>query len=262
MTTTIAIANRKGGVGKTTTAVTVATWLARHGRRVILVDLDAQGHVATYLGLPPAPSVFRVLVGGSDVAGELAPWGEDGSLAILRGDRSTADAKTLIAVKGLPPAKSLKSLFEPLRAMKPDYILCDTQPAEDPVSIAILLNADFALAPVECEYLALDGLRQLAANIAELKDDHHAKTRLLGVVPQMFESRSREHNQHLKLLADTYGRLVYPPIGKRSVLRESVTAGQPIWDYAPNSKAADDYLVMIERLVKDVEGRGHDKKTK
>jgi chromosome partitioning protein len=252
MTTTIAVANRKGGVAKTTTAVTIATWLAAHERHVVLLDLDAQGHAATYLGMEPTGSVFRVLVGGGSTLKELAPWNEHGRLSVLRGDRTTADAKTLITVKGLPLHKSLRPLFEPLKQPGVDYIIVDCAPAEDPTSMAILFNADYVLCPVELEYLALDGLRQLAANIAELRADHHAKTTLLGIVPQMFETRSNEHNRHLKLLAETYGELVYPPIGKATVMRETVTAAQPIWSYAPGSPVAEQYRTLIKRLLKDL----------
>lgn len=251
MTTVIAIANRKGGVGKTTTAVTVATWLAAHDRRVILLDLDAQGHCAAYLGMDPADSVFQVLVGGAKPAAELAAWNSHGKLQVLRGARTTADAKTLLAIKGLPPNKALRSLFDPLRAIGPDYILVDTSPTEDNLSAAILFNCDFVLCPTSCEFLGLDGLRQLSVSIVELRNEYHAQVRLLGIVPQMFEARSGEHSRNLALLADVYAGLVYPPISKATVMRESVTLGRPIWESAPASKVAGEYEVMIHRLLKD-----------
>jgi chromosome partitioning protein len=257
MTITIAIANRKGGVGKTTTAVTVATYLAAHGRHVVLVDFDAQGHCAAYLGLEPADSVFNVLVSGAKPAGELAAWNSHGNLRVLRGARATADAKTLLAVKGLPPSKALRSLFDPLRALAPDYILVDTSPTEDNLSAAILFNCDFVLCPVECEFLALDGLRQLSTSIQELRDEYRARVRLLGVVPQMLEARSGEHSRNLALLAEVYGGLVYPPISKATVMRESVTVGRPIWESAPASKVAGEYETMIQRMLKDT-GADHD----
>ncbi len=253
MATIISISNRKGGVGKTTTATTLATWLAQHGRRVALVDLDPQGHAAAYLGLDPASSVFKVLVTGADVAGELAPWREDGRLCLLRGDSSTGDARTLLTVKGASPAQALRPLFDPLRKAGFDFVIVDTAPAED---LATLFNADHVLSVVQCEYGALDGLRQLSENITRLREDLKAKTRLIGIVPMMFDG-SNEHTKYLGLLADTYGRMVYPPVHKRTVLREAVSAGQPIWEYAPTSPAAQEFETMIRRLLKDLGGNTH-----
>lgn len=259
MTTVIAFANRKGGVGKTTTAVTVATWLAAHDKTCVLVDFDAQGHCAAYLGLEPADSVFSVLVSGAKPAAELARWNSHGKLSVLRGARETATAKTLLAVKGLPPNKALRNLFDPLRALGPDYILIDTSPTEDALSGAILYNADFVLCPVELEFLALDGLRQLAASIQEVREEYRASVRLLGVVPQMFEARSGEHSRNLALLAQVYGGLVYPPISKATVMRESVSFGRPIWESAPTSRVASEYETMIRRMLKDT-GATHDER--
>ncbi|MBN1813977.1 MAG: ParA family protein [Anaerolineae bacterium] len=251
---TIAIANRKGGVGKTTTAVTIATWLATHGRRVVVVDLDAQAHVAASLGLEPANSVFNVLVNKADVLKEMVAWRGSSNLGVLRSNGSTADAKAVLVSRGLSPAKALSPIFGPLRWTQADYVLIDSAPGEDVASMAILYNADYVLAPTLCEYLSLDGLRQLAQSITEMQTDYDAKISLLGVVPQMFDAHTREHAENLALLAETFGRRVYPPVSKATVVREATARGLTIWEHAPTSPVAKQYEVLIERLLKDLGG--------
>jgi len=257
MTITIAIANRKGGVAKTTTAVSLSTWLAGHGRRVVLVDLDAQAHCAQALGMEPAGGVFRVLVNGADVAGELATWGGGDRLSILRGDRSTSDAKAVLNAKGLPPSKALAALFKPLREMSAlDYIIVDSAPGEDVASKSMLFFSDYCLIPTLCEFLALDGLRQIAESLTEVQEDWHAKVTLLGVLPTLFDGRTAEHNRLLQRLADVYGRRVYPPVSRATAMREAQARGVPIWTYAPESKPALEYEAVAKRMLRDLGDKG------
>jgi chromosome partitioning protein len=248
---TIAIANRKGGVGKTTTAVTIAAWLATHGRRVVILDMDAQAHVAASLGMEPANSIAQVVISGANVVKELARW-NDTDLMVLRGNGSTADAKAVLSARGHPPSKALRSIFKPLQQTQADYIIVDCAPGEDVTSQAILCNSDYVLAPTLCEFLALDGLKQLTHNIGEMQDDYGVKVALVGVVPQLFDSRTNEHNENLKLLAETFGRRVYPPISKATVIREATARGLTIWQYAPQSPVAQQYEALIKRLLTDV----------
>ena len=255
-TITIAIANQKGGVGKTTTAVTLATGLADRGYKTVLVDMDPQGHCATYLGISSAPGVFQLLVAKLPLAQLLVPVNEQGNLVLLPGDRETAVAKvTLAARQTIMPAEDLLSVLSnalaPLQR-KVDFIIMDSAPTVDPLGLAILYASDYVLIPLVPEQLALDGLRQITNSIAQLRSQHNAKVRLLGVLPTMYDRRTKEHREQLKHLVEVYGHLVYPIVIKAIAVAESTAYQEPLWTYAPNNQATKQYLAVLERVLRDV----------
>jgi chromosome partitioning protein len=253
---TIAIANNKGGTGKTTTAVTLATGLAGRGYRVLLVDTDAQGHVALYLGLEPADDVFRLLIAELPIAECIAYANghEQGShrLAVVRSGEKTAIAKTVLGAQRAPVDVLVRAL-DPLRDAV-DFCLVDAAPSVDPLGLAMLYVADYVLVPAKCETLSLYGIRRISSTILDLHQTYKATTRLLGVLPTMFRQQTREHRHNLQEMAQAYGNLVYPPIPQATAVAESTAYQEPLWMYAPGHPATETYKRVLERMLGDVQG--------
>jgi chromosome partitioning protein len=200
---TIAIANNKGGTGKTTTAVTLATGLAGRGHRVLLVDTDAQGHVALYLGLPPADDVFRLLIAELPIADCIAYANGHNRLAVVRSGEKTTVAKTVLGAQRAP-VDVLARCLDPLRG-EVDFCLVDAAPSVDPLGLATLYVADYVLVPAKCETLSLDGIRRISSTILDLHQTYKAATRLLGVLPTMYRKQTREHRHNLREMAEAPG---------------------------------------------------------
>ena len=255
----IAIANEKGGVGKTTTAVTVASGLARLGYKVVLVDTDAQGHCALYLGLDKANALFDLLVTEKPVTRCITYANHERRLAVIRSSNKTTIAKTLFSAQRLP-VNFLARALEPLQDAA-DYCVIDTAPSKDPLSLATLYASDFVLIPTLCETLSLDGIKSIIATIADLRDTYDARTALLGILPIKYRRNTNEHRQNLTLLAQTYYRqaarkkesLIYPQIPLATVVAESTAYQLPLWDYAPRAAATLAYQRVVERILADVQ---------
>jgi chromosome partitioning protein len=248
---TIAIANNKGGTGKTTTAVTLATGLAGRGHRVLLVDTDAQGHVALYLGLPPADDVFRLLIAELPIADCIAYANGHNRLAVVRSGEKTTVAKTVLGAQRAP-VDVLARCLDPLRG-EVDFCLVDAAPSVDPLGLATLYVADYVLVPAKCETLSLDGIRRISSTILDLHQTYKAATRLLGVLPTMYRKQTREHRHNLREMAEAYGKLVYPPIPESIVVSESTAYQEPLWMYAPRHPATAAYKRVLERMLSDVQ---------
>jgi chromosome partitioning protein len=253
---TIAIANNKGGTGKTTTAVTLATGLIGRGHRVLLVDTDAQGHVALYLGLEPADDVFRLLIAELPIEDCIAYANGHAHgvrrLAVIRSGEKTAVAKTVLGAQRAP-VDVLARCLDPLRG-RVDFCLVDAAPSVDPLGLATLYVADYVLVPAKCETLSLDGIRRIAGTILDLHQTYKATTRLLGVLPTMYRKRTCEHRHNLQEMARAYGKLVYPPIPQATAVAESTAYQEPLWTYAPGHPATAAYERVLERMLGDVQG--------
>jgi len=245
---TIAIANQKGGVGKTTTAVTLATGLARTGHHTLLVDTDAQGQVAVYLGLDEGDGLFDLLIAGKPLCDCIVY--SQGTLAILRSSTNTTVAKTVLNAQRAP-VDILTRALRPARLLA-DFCIIDTAPSVDPLSLATLYAADFVLVPLLCETLSLDGLIGITDTIADLRHTHRANTRLLGVLPTKYRKSTLEHYANLSALIQGYGPRVYPPIPLATAIAESTSYQLPLWDYAPAHPATKAYATVLARLLEDV----------
>lgn len=250
MTTHIAIANQKGGVGKTTTAVTIATGLARLGYKVVLVDTDAQGHCALYLGLDRADDLHALLIKEWSITQCITYANHDRRLAVVRSSAKTVLAKTVLSAQ-LAPVDILMRALEPIQDHA-DFCVIDTAPSVDPLGLATLYASDFVLIPTLCETLSLDGIRSVIATIADLRNTYDAKTVLLGIIPTKYRKTTKEHHTNLTALATAYGRLVYPPIPLATTVAESTAYQLPLWDYAPRAAATLAYQRVVERVLADV----------
>jgi chromosome partitioning protein len=246
MTVIIAIANQKGGVGKTTTAVSLAHRLAMQGQHVLLVDFDPQGQCATSLAVIPEAGVFHMLV---NPHGNTSEWIRETArerLGLLPGDRSTATAQIVINAENRP-IDSVRLLFKSI-ARAYDSIIFDTAPSVGGVQERALYAADLALIPTATEFLSMDGLAQMIELLAILKAKWGWQGKLLGILPTFYDEQTSESHKSLAQLQEGFGESVLRPIHRATILRECAAEGKTIFELAPASRAACEY----EELTYDV----------
>lgn len=236
MTTTIAILNQKGRVGKTTTAVTLASGFAHKGYSGLLVDLDTQGNVADSLGIPQSDDLRRLL--SPDLRQPLdqviANSGQ-GRLDVIRSDKSTAALKqTLMGV-------TLREyiLAESLETADHDLILLDCAPSVDLLHFAALVAADYLLIPARLDKLAVNGIRDALQSLVSLKRISHCQ--IAGILPTFYERVTVESHVQLTHLAQNFGRMVFPPVPQDTHCRVASRFGKTLWEYEPNSRALSGY---------------------
>jgi chromosome partitioning protein len=246
----IACANQKGGVGKTTTVVSVASYLALKGLRTLIVDLDPQGNATSGAGLDKAEegrSVYGALVDDAPIGDRIRPTAIEG-LSIVPSSRELAGAE----VELVPLAGRERRLATALRPIidSYDYLLLDCPPSLGLITVNALTAADSVLIPIQCEYYALEGLSQLLATIDLVRSHLNPALQLKGVVLTMFDARttlsadvSTEVRRHL-------GDLVFDTVVPRSVrLAEAPSYGRPIALYSPASRGAQAYSAVAAELL-------------
>lgn len=253
MHTTLAILNQKGGVGKTTTAVTLATGLARNGYRVLLVDLDTQGNVADCLGLSQGDDLRRLLSPDlrCPLQQAITPTGVT-RLDVIRSDKSTTALKQTLA--GVTMREYV--LADALEEAPYDVILLDCAPSADLLHFAALVAADYLLIPTRLDKLAVNGVRDALQTLAALKRISHCQ--VAGILPTFYERVTLESQEQLIHLAQTFGRLVLPPIPQDTQCRVASRYGKTLWEYSPQAKAllgyqqgkrrVGGYLQVLERV--------------
>lgn len=244
----IAIANQKGGVGKTTTAVSLAHGLALRRRNVLLVDLDPQGQCATSLAVNPEPGVFNALVNPrSDIRQWIRDTGRE-YLHLLPGDRSTATAQIVINAENRP-IDAILSLLRVLRN-EYDYILLDTAPSVGGIQERAVYAADLTLIPTATEFLSMDGLVQMMDLLGSLRERFHWNGRLLGILPTFYDEQTSESAKSIEELRGKFGKGILSPIHRATVLRECAADGVTIFEKAPASRASQEYETLTTVTVK------------
>lgn len=236
----ICVANQKGGVGKTTTSVSLAHGLALCGMRVLLVDLDPQGHVAFSLGLEKSPGLYRALVEEIPLPELVRPARE--RLDILPGDKRTEKAKRYLVTANFRE----RILADLLSASAYQVAILDMAPSLDILHVAALVASDWVLIPTKLESMAVDGVNEALRSIGEVA----SQGRRLGynILPTFFDRTTRETPLQLRELAKAFGGRVWPPIPQDTRAREAPAYGQTLWEYAPASPAAAGYASEKGRL--------------
>ena len=248
MVKNIVVANQKGGVGKTTTAVSVAHSLALRERRVLLVDFDPQGQCATSLAINPEPGAFNAVVNPqSDIHQWFRETGRAG-LDLLPGDRSTATAQIVINAENRP-IDAIRQLFRTV-SKEYDYIIFDTAPSVGGIQERAIYAADLVLIPTATEFLAMDGLAQMIELLASLREKAGWEGDLLGVLPTFYDEQTSESGKSLKELQEGFGEAVLSPIHRATVLRECAAEGKTIFEIAPASRASKEYEELGRVVVK------------
>jgi chromosome partitioning protein len=232
----IAVANQKGGVGKTTTAVTLAHGLALRGYRILLVDLDPQGNVSDCLGLPAGNDLAGLLTPGSEVsleAGVFASGREN--LDVIRSDKRTAALKTIIA--GVDMREYV--LDDLLNHHGYDVVMMDCAPSVDVLMTAAIVAADYLLITTRLDQLSVKGIRDLLQSLEHLK---RITTCALGaILPTFYDRQTSESYLQLCHLVNTFGESVWPPIPQDTLCREAARFGKTLWEYAPTMRAVIGY---------------------
>jgi chromosome partitioning protein len=246
----IACANQKGGVGKTTTVVSLGAYLALDGRRVLLVDMDPQGNATSGLGADRnsiETSVYDVLLSAMPVEEALRPTSVEG-LFLLPSDRSLAGAE----VELVPSPGRERRLKHGIQSLVKDYdfILLDCPPSLGLLTVNALTAADSVLIPLQCEYYALEGLGQLMATIELVREHLNPVLGTKGVILTMYDGRTSLSADVSTEVRSHLGDQVFDAVVPRSVrLAEAPSYGQAIAEYSPGSRGALAYQAITAELL-------------
>jgi len=251
----ITIANQKGGVGKTTTAVTLAAGAARRGKRVLLIDLDPQGNVADSLGIQSN--------------GDLSDWlmqrlpsyqaiqkNIRQNLDVIRSNRTTATLKTIMAGMDFKEYLLRTALAHDEYH---DLIIFDCSPSVDVLGTAALVASDYLIIPTRLDQLAVKGVQELLLTLQSIHDSSRSACELAGIIPTFYDRVTSESQGQLTNLAANFKELVWPPIPLDTKCREATRKGKTLWEYAPDSRALigiangehalGGYSVCLDRLM-------------
>ncbi|MFO0558437.1 MAG: AAA family ATPase [Polyangiales bacterium] len=240
----IAVFNHKGGTGKTTTAVSVASGLAEAGKRVLLVDVDAQGNVGVSLGVRGERTLYHVLVLGTDPREAAIPVTD--KLDVITSNESLAAAELYLAGR---PHRDRILRERMLGADAYDYIILDCSPSLSLLNQNALVYADNVLVPVSCDYLSLVGVKQVIKTLRDVYEHLKHPVQILGVIPTMYDSRHKIGREVIETLQQKFGELCFPPVRANIKLREAPASRQSIFEYASDSSGAEDYRAVVQRVI-------------
>lgn len=248
----VAIANQKGGVGKTTTAINLSACLAARGVRVLLLDLDPQANATSGLGLEQEDggSLYPALVDDVNVH-QLVRSTHLNNLSIIRSHQELAGCEIELAQRGNHLAR-LREVLEPLRTLSVfDYIIMDCPPSLGVLMTSALSAADELVVPMQCEYFGLEGLSKIVHIVQQIRDcGANPGLMLEGIIMTMFDSRANLGQQVINDVRSYFGDVVYSTVIPRTIrLGEAPSFGKSIIEYDPFGKGALSYTALSEEFV-------------
>lgn len=253
----IALANQKGGVGKTTTAVTLSNGFSLQNKRTLLVDLDPQGHIAFSFGVDKKPNLYNWLVMDEplkNVVETVRP-----NLDILSSDKRTESVKRHITLMNFRET----ILSEHLHESNYEVIILDMAPSLDILHINGLVASDWVLIPTRPDAMAVDGVKEILITMGEISQrGHHFAG--YSILPTFFDRTTRETVTQFQEIVNAFGENVLPPIPQDTRVREAAAYGKTLWEYSPNSPAmngydegksqAGGYKQVLQRLLEVIDG--------
>ena len=253
-TKVICVANQKGGVGKTTTAVSLAHGLSQKGRHVLLIDLDPQGQSATALGRNPEPGAFYLLTMGSTpqettfVQSWVRSSGREG-LYLLPGDQQTMAAQTVLNAQDKP----ISAIRQSIQRFFKDglhYIIFDTAPSVGGIQERAVWASDLVIVPTATEFLSADGVSKVLLMMSILQEQKNWRGNLLGILPTFFDEQTRESKATMENLKERFDASVLAPIHRSTLLRECAAEGKTIFEFDPVCRATKEYQTLTQHVLK------------
>ena len=250
----LAVANQKGGVGKTTTTVNLAASLASKGRRVLVVDLDPQGNATTGSGINKATienGVYQVVLGETDIPNAVVR-SKEGGYNVLGANRTRAGAEVEL-VQEIAREIRLKNALQ-LVADNYDYVLIDCPPSLTLLTLNDLVAANGVIVPMLCEYYALEGISDLVATVRKIRQAINPDLDVTGIVRTMYDSRSRLVVEVSEQLKQHFGNLLFDTVIPRNIrLAEAPSHGLPALAYDAHAKGTQAYLDLADELIARLE---------
>ena len=256
MARVIAIANQKGGVGKTTTAVNLGASLAASEKHTLIIDSDPQGNATSALGFPKDPArrtLYQALILGEPIE-RVAIDAQIDRLDLIPSDKNLVGAAVeLISMENRE--YRLREAIGPLRE-KYEYILIDCPPSLDILTVNALAASDAILVPVQCEFLALEGVSELLDTLARLRRSINPALAIEGILLTMYDDRTTLSKQVAADLRSFFGAQVFESVIPRNVrLAEAPSHGMPVMFYDIHSKGAESYMQLAKEVIVNAQKR-------